>query len=158
MKDVMSIELVFENVDSAVIERKDIGFFLMDDVRTSVSRVAINSIARYETAHVIVMELFASANKSHYEFGMLDFPPQLLFDRLKGNDITSVELNYADGSKDVFYTDYDGEATNANQSWYLSATGDLFIVIAKDKSVGDYFKQSEIDDKKFQDAKKSCFC
>ena len=57
------IEFVFENCDSIKIEGKYIGDFLVDDLKTSMQRIACNSIEKIDTANTVAIEIHKDANK-----------------------------------------------------------------------------------------------
>ena len=151
MKNIKSIELILENCEVIEIESKYIGMFRMDDIRTSIYRIACNAISKSQTAHSVAIEIFSEANVKYSPFGNCE--EQLKFYRLaEWKDITSIELHYEDGSTETYYVDYDdGEndalgAENLNQKNYISTLGNLYIVIEKDKTVFDYFDKEEVED------------
>ena len=45
-----NITFIFENCDSITIDGKYIGYFLVDDMHTSIERIACNVIERMDTA------------------------------------------------------------------------------------------------------------
>lgn len=57
------IEFVFENCDSIKIEGKYIGDFLVDNLETSIKRIACNSIDKIDVANTIAIEIHKDANK-----------------------------------------------------------------------------------------------
>ena len=78
------IEFIFENCDSIKIEGKYIGYFLVDDLKTSIKRIASNSIEKMDSANycsdrnTIKMRI-----KKRYAFGqnhIEDFK-EMTFDR-----------------------------------------------------------------------------
>ncbi|MBD5534627.1 MAG: hypothetical protein HDQ99_02995 [Lachnospiraceae bacterium] len=89
------IEFVFENCDSIKIEGKYIGDFLVDNLETSIKRIACNSIEKIEVANTIAIEIHKDANKERYQFDqdhIEDFK-QMTFDRFKEyGDITSIRF------------------------------------------------------------------
>ena len=63
------IEFVFENCDSIKIEGKYIGDFLVDNLTTSIKRIACNSIEKMDVANTVAIEIHKDANKERYSFG-----------------------------------------------------------------------------------------
>ena len=160
------IELVFENVDSIKIEGKYIGDFLVDNLETSIKRIACNSIDKIDVANTVAIEIHKDANKERYQFYQThieDFR-QMTFDRIKNcADITSIQFELEEDYVEegqvscVEYYDYyvdwtgDSEYTNEAQKTYLSKDGNLYIVIADKKEISDFFDLEEIEDKEYMD-------
>ena len=89
------IEFVFENCDSIKIEGKYIGDFLVDDLKTSMQRIACNSIEKIDTANTVAIEIHKDANKERYQFGQshIETFKEMTFDRFKAyGDITSIQF------------------------------------------------------------------
>lgn len=53
MKEVKSVELVLENLESIEVKREHIGMFHVSNLKRSISRNAINSISDYVTAEEV---------------------------------------------------------------------------------------------------------
>lgn len=150
MNRVKKVEFIFENCESFEIESKYFGGFQVSDITTSVFRIACNSISKMTTAHTIAFEIFSEGNDQYNPFGNSENTRK--FDRIEAwRDITSIVLFYDDGTHESYYVDYDEEvegalgAENLNQHTYLSALGNLYIVIAKGKDVFDFFDKEEIE-------------
>lgn len=156
-----NIRFIFENCDVITIDGKYIGNFLIDDIRTTIGRSAVNFIGKMETAYTIVIEIHKDANKERHALGLPELN-QLTFDRFtKWNDITAVEFELEeqyveDGQAPKveyyhYYTNWvgDNEYENDAQSAYISENGDLYLVIDKNKQIRDYFDYEEIDDEKY---------
>lgn len=156
-----NITFVFENCDFVTIDGKYVGDFLVDDIKTSISRIACNAIEKMDTAYTFAIEIHKDANKERYQFGQEqceDFK-QMTFDRFsKVNDITSIQFELEDNyvkegecSKVESY-DYvihwtgDNDFVNEAQKSYMSECGNLYIVIADGKNIEDFFDVEGIND------------
>ena len=151
MRNVKSIEFVFENCECLEIEAKYFGGVHLEDIRTSIARIACNSIAKMQTVHSAVFEIFSEANVEYAPFGNQS-DKMVKFDRLAAwDDITQIVVHYEDNQEEVYYVDYDDDgndglgAPNKNQKSCISALGNLYLVIEKDKTIGDYFDEDEMD-------------
>ena len=160
------IEFIFENCDSIKIEGKYIGYFLVDDLETSIKRIASNSIEKMDSANIIAIEIHKDANKERYAFGqnhIEDFK-EMTFDRFKKyGDITSIQFELEEDyvkegeeSRREYYDYYttwfgDSEYENEAQKTYLSKSGNLYIVIADKKNIEDFFCLEDIEDEKYMD-------
>lgn len=160
------IEFVFENCDYIKIEGKYIGDFLVDNLSTSVKRIACNSIDNVNIANIIAIEIHKDANKGRYQFDQEDSDDfqQMIFDRLtKYNDITSIQFELEETYIEEgqapcikhydYYVDWtgDSEYTNEAQKTYLSKMGNLYIVIADGKKIEDFFELENIEDDEYMD-------
>lgn len=161
MRNVKSIEFVFENCECLEIESKYFGGVHLEDIRTSIARIACNSIAKMQTVHIAVFEIFSEANTEYAPFGNQS-DKLLKFDRIAAlDDITQIIVHYEDNQEEVYYVDYDDDgndglgAPNKNQKSCISALGNLYLVIEKDKNIGDYFDKDEIDNEEEIDDIKS---
>ena len=161
MKNVKSIEFVFENCECLEIEAKYFGVVYLENIQTSIVRIACNSIAKMQTIHSAVFEIFSEANIEYAPFGSQS-DKMVKFDRLVAwDDITQIIMHYEDNQEEVYYVDYDDNgndglgAPNKNQKSCISALGNLYLVIEKDKNIGDYFDKDEIDNEEEIDDMKS---
>lgn len=151
MKSIKSIEFIFENCEHFQIDSQYFGTFSIDNIKTSINRIACNMIAKTETACCIAVEIFAEANQEYFPFDLDE--PAMKFDRiLKYNDITSIVLHYENNNTDTYYVDYDDVeegvlgTENKNQHSILSSLGNLYLVVANDKDIYDFFDKREMDD------------
>jgi hypothetical protein len=161
-----SITFNFENCDYITIDGKYIGYFLVEDIRTSIERVAINAIMKMNTAYTFAIEIHKDANKERYAFGQIDCErlKEITFDRFKAyDDITSIEFELEERYVDEgemphiehynYYVNWTGDSdyTNDSQTSYISDDGNLYIVIAQGKTIEDFFDIEMIDDKESMD-------
>lgn len=137
MKTVREIELVFENCDSMTIPEKHIGFFEIDDIRTRVRRIAVNAIAKMELVGKVVIEILPEGNTDHFELGVEDDPVYRMkkFERVRHNDITSIEIHYDDDSTETYYPEFEGTYVNEWQTTFCSKTQSLYVLIGKNIDV-----------------------
>lgn len=158
------ITFYFENCDWIAIDGKYVGDFLVDELHTYFRRTACNSIEKVDEANVFAIEIHKDANKERYQFGQNQYDDfkQMTFDRFsKCRDISSISFelevpideetakleNYGYYLNWVGNSDYENEA----QTNYVSKDGHLYIIIAKDKGVEDFFNWDEIDDSGYMD-------
>lgn len=152
-----NITFTFENCDMITIDGKYIGNFLVDEIKTSIQRVACNAIMKMDIAKVIAIEIHKDANKERCALGC-DNWKQMTFDRfLEYDDITSIELTLDDGDGNCtdydYYVDWvgDSDMENEAQHSYVSKDNNLYIVISDGKNVEDYFDFEMIDDSEYMD-------
>lgn len=158
-----NITFTFENCDMITIDGKYIGDFLVDEIKTSIQRVACNAIIKMDIAKVIAIEIHKDANKKRYQFGCEDWE-QMTFDRfLEYDDITSIEFELAeeyvdDGEKPItehydYFVNWVGDSNMENEAQhsYMSKDNNLYIVISNGKNVEDYFDFEMINDSEYID-------
>ena len=149
------ITFTLENCDYITINGKYIGDFLVDEINTSIQRIAVNAIEQMDVANVVAIEIHKDANKERYHFLQTGWEDgkHMTFDRLiEYDDITRIEFKLDDKSYGYYVnwvgdSDYENEA----QSIYISKDGHLYLIIAKDKVVSDFFNMNEIDDSEYMD-------
>jgi len=161
-----SIEFILENCDSIVVDGKYIGYFDVSDIKSSISRIACNSIARMDVANTVVIETHNDANKKRHLFECDEFEEESTFDRLCAGDVTRIMFDLIDEFPPVdsreqkiehydYYVDWvgcnDDDSENKAQTTYVSDLGNLYLVISKEKSVEDFFNKEEINDKDYVD-------
>jgi len=157
------VKLIFENCDYITIDGKYIGNILVDDLHTCFRRTAYNAIEKVETANTFALEIHKTANKDRYQFADIDLK-QKIFDRIKKYaDIACVkfelEVYLEEGNSRVEHYEYyvnwvdesECECENEAQTSYISYDGNMYIVIAKDKVIEDFFDMEEINDSERMD-------
>lgn len=150
MKEVIKrIDIIFENCEVLYIPIERIGLLTIDDIHTTISRTAINSFDRYETANTIFIEIF---NRTK----------DLSLNRIvKHNDITSIDVVYLDTVNNIekiesYFVDYKepkGQedvvgAINLNQKVFVRESGDICICISETKKISDFIDSE--DDRNFE--------
>lgn len=156
------IELTLENCEVVTIDGKYIGDFLVDDISTSISRLACNWVGKVDWAGLVAIEIHKDADEEYY---FLDGRKGNKFSRLTTwNDITHIDIclendveedsatsqtysyaiDWADGN--------DGE--NKNQESYISDLENLYIYInskksSNNKGIFDFFDKEAINDKDY---------
>ena len=150
MRNVISVELVFENCEEVKLPCKAFGDFYVAGIEQHISRIASNAICRITRAKDIAIELYPECEQFADKSCLFDGIS--VFDRItKYNDITHINIVYEDGEEyiSVDYDDNSNEATeaeNINQKTYMSSCGVLYIVIAKGKGIFDYYDKELIED------------
>lgn len=155
-----NITFIFENCDSITIDGKYVGHFLVDDIKTSIERIACNAIDRMDVCHTFAIEIHKDANKERYAFDQTHIErfKEMTFDRFKEyGDITHIQFElydaYAEEGEEVRVEHYDyyihwtgkSEYTNESQKVYISNSGSLYIAIGE-KPFEDYFDMEFIND------------
>ena len=156
------ITFVLENCDCITIDGKYIGDFLVEDIRTSIRRIACNAIDKMDIAHTFAIEIHKDANKERCPFGFVE-DKELTFDRLISyDDITSIDFelieDYVEEGEPIiehynYFVHWTGESDYVNdaQKSYISKSGNLYIVISDDKNIEDLFDKESIDDDEHMD-------
>jgi hypothetical protein len=151
MKDIKSIEFIFENCECFTIDAKYFGVFEMSDIQTKIGRIAVNSIAKFTCANHVAMEIFSEADDK-YNFYNEEMASKLERIR-KHSDITSICLTYDDETEEIYYVNYKDETEgelgtpNVYQKTYLSKSGNLYLVISENNNIEDVFDMTELNDK-----------
>ena len=159
------IRFVFENCDSITIKGKHIGSFLVDDLHTYFARVACNSFEKIECADTFVVEIHRNANKERNcfkEFGCKFSDKEMIFHRMiEQRDLVGIEFRLVDGLsfpseiKNKYMLYWEGEdASNKAQKTYISQEGHLYIIVSKEKDIGDFFDLNNINNSEYM---KKCF-
>ena len=155
MKDVKSIEFIFENCECFSIDAKYFGELYLTDFRTSIHRVSSNAILKMNLVDTVVMEIFSEGNGKYNPLGDED-EVNNFFDRLQTyDDITSISVTYDDDTVEEYYVDYKEAvedqlgSPNIYQHTYMNNSGDLYIVISKDKDIFDFLDEEVINDNEY---------
>lgn len=156
MKDVKKIEIIFENCEYIEFTPKDFGIFLLDDITTSISRIACNSISELKHAKTVALEIFDTKLDSTYNpFGIQDKAQTVKKRFALCDDITSIHITFVDDSKQEYYVEWgEDEYTNEYQKTELGKNGNLYIVIGKDKNISDFFDDYAMNDKEMAESHK----
>lgn len=150
------IELTLENCEVVTIDGKYIGDFLVDDISTSISRLACNCVGKVDWAGLVAIEIHKDADKELYHpiFSLLT----------RWNDITHIDICLEedvgdDSAKSHIYSyaiswSDDDEEENKNQESYISDLGNLYIYInskksSNNKGIFDFFDKEAINDKDY---------
>lgn len=162
-----SIEFIFENCDCIEISGAYVGDFIVDDIVTSIQRIACNSIEEMQTAKTIAMEIHKDANKPRYEFEQeqINSFRQMTFDRFTAyNDVTAIEFElFNEHTNELkhfhYYVDWCGDSDyeNSAQSVYISKQGNLYLVIKDGMNVLNMFDVENIDDEEYMNYKFSMY-
>ena len=156
------IELTLENCEVVTIDGKYIGDYLVDDISTSISRLACNWVGKVDWAGLVAIEIHKDAGEEYY---FLDGRKGNKFSRLTTwNDITHIDICLEEDVGDDSATsqtysyaiDWDdsNDGENKNQESYISDLGNLYIYInskksANNKGIFDFFDKEAINDKDY---------
>lgn len=169
MSRLKSITFVLESCERITISGKYVGWFLVDDIKTSFSRMATNWVGKQDVTKTFAIEIHKGANIERYPFdNMASAIKTTVFNRLtQYPDITHIgfvleeESLDSDGNEIVreeeYYYSVEWVSTeqrfdiNKAQKNYISKCGNMYIVIAEDAEIGDYFDLEEINDQEAMD-------
>lgn len=157
------IELTLENCEVITIDGKYVGYFLVDDISTSISKLVSNWVGKVDWAGLVAIEIHKDANEEYY---FPDGNKGNTFSRLMTwNDITHIDICLEDedaeddSAKSHIYSyaiswGDDDEEENKNQESYMSDLGNLYIYINNKKSsdnkgIFDFFDKEAINDKDY---------
>ena len=141
---IKQIDFVLENCDVISIPGYYIGFIDINDIKTSISRIACNCVMEMRICNDFAIEIHRDANKKYSPFD-IDDPERITstFDRFtKWRDITSIELTLTDNEcyeenfdehleKHTIYLHWSGDNDyeNLGQQCYINKSGDLYITV-----------------------------
>ena len=145
MKQINKITIVFENCESITFPAKVFYQCYLGKISTEIQRIAINAIEKMTFADEIALGIFFPEAEKLCEKNEMFEENVKVFDRLtRYMDITYISLLYDDETEETYFIPYEEEssrlgAPNFNQKYWVSDCGDLYIVIAKDKDICDFF-------------------
>lgn len=153
--ELTSITFVLENCEGITIDREHIGDFGCEEITSSITRCACNSISKHQYCKAFYIEINKAANLHYSSFGLES--TATVFERLRAyNDITGIEITYEDGTSDYIlmpWEDADSNGcTNKLQSSMVSDCEDLYIYIGETGSVTDLMDASSANDKEMVEA------
>lgn len=94
MKDIKSIDIIFENCDYIKINRNDIGDLYLGGISKSIHLFS-NAVVEIWAADKVYLNI--KNNKGKTEFGTS------LERQLKNKDITSLKIYYTDETEEIIY-------------------------------------------------------
>lgn len=147
MQEVKAITLVLKNCECISFQRSQIGVFWCDEIHSCVSRIAMNSISKHLYCKELFVELNKSADQPYETFDQMS--ERTAFQRLlEFQDITHIEIEYDDGTKEYIAVPWDerDDYTNLYQSCTKSKSGHLYVLVCPDKKITDVVDQEYIDD------------
>lgn len=146
MIEVTSIEIVLENCECYEFPATDLGYFVLSDITTSISRCGMNMVSKDQYVGNVVMEIFDNhriqkddfdANKDIDVFKRIDDDP----------DITQICLHYIDGTQETLFVDWGMEKySNSNQTSYINDLGWLYVVVSSKRHVNEVFPLEDYND------------
>jgi len=145
MKNVKYLELVLENCEVIKFNAKHIKTLEIKNIKKEIQRIAFNSILEYIFCEDFIIQISSKANTlDAYEttWGILD--NRLPFERINDfKDIAAIDVCYDDDTTEYIYVNWSkdsGTCVNSYQSSHINKkTGDLFVVVSKDKNVQSVF-------------------
>lgn len=131
MKQIKSIDIIFENCEYISVNEKDVIYIEMNDVKNHIFRIARNYIADLFYSDDIIIIL----NKEAKTKGSIFTKDLTGIDRIKKyNDITSIEIKYENDSTKEIYIDWqESDALENKNQEVLEKNDCIYIVINKDK-------------------------
>lgn len=133
MKQLTSIEFVFDSCCKVDIPIKYFGYVNIDGIRDVTKRYALNCVATVKQASLVEFVIFKEANKDAEYTNACT-----VFGRFQvAHDITHIFLHYEDGSCDKIYVDFKARSKcswqdNVYENLFVSKAGDLYLTISKD--------------------------
>lgn len=155
-----SITFIFENCDTITIDGKYVGHFVVDNIKKSILRIAMNAIDKIDSAHTFVIEIHKNANVERFPFNNEKLESkETVFKRLSLGDITHIEFELIDRVEKevcsfryvVDWKDSQSEYINAFQKSYVSDPGHLYIVIEEKGKIEKYFDLEQLNDEAYMD-------
>ena len=126
LKDIISIEICFENCDVVEVDREHIESFSMSDIIMTIGMCA-NAVIEHEVAKRTYIEL------DKHCFGNKTWLGEDLLDRiLNFKDITAIDVKFNDGTSRRVGCMWDGddEYRNSLQKTYITTYDNLIIEIS----------------------------
>lgn len=155
MKDIKSLDIVFENCECISIETKYLYGFSLSGIDVSISRIALNCIHKMNSVKHTEIVICRDADKEYKPFGVDEYKTTV-FDRISTDkDITSLYLRYQDGTEECYYPKWGGDSDyiNTYQHSCITPKGNLVLVIDEEyDSIDTYFNKTETN---FNDLDKS---
>lgn len=164
MENIKYITIDFENCECITFPITVFGECHLDNISTSIDRVAMNAICKSVFARTIALEIFFPEAENEYVEREFFGEKYTVLQRLTSyRDITHITLTYQDDSKETFAVDYEDEvkgqlgSDNKNQKNYVSECGNLYIVIDENKGFKDFFNIDLINNKENIEFKKDMY-
>lgn len=139
---VKKIILGFENCNSMDIDRKNIGYFEISEIEKKIRRNALNSISSMNIAKYFLLEITDATNLT-FDSYMDDSELNVAEYILSRPYIVNIDIIYEDDAKETYYIDLDTDGSqcmNKFQRTHITKSGSIFILIHKNKTFTDVFK------------------
>lgn len=144
--EIKSIEFIFENCECLTIDGRYIGDLIIEDIRTSIRRVACNSIMRMVSCKSFAISINKLVNIKTIHTGFDEVYP---LERINsGTEITYIIITYSDNSTETIYMNWSNESEwhNPYQKSLITKKGDLYLVIDKELNIEDIWDENYIND------------
>ena len=142
MREVKSIAIQFQNDDKVIIPVNYFGDFCIADVTEFTERITFSRFETTKCTSKVVFELFKEVNEKRRVLPLVVTSELTVTERLVSrNDIIGFTLFYEDESQDKVYVRFcpDENGCNPAQKCYVSELVNLYLVIADNKDITDYF-------------------
>ena len=161
MDSIKSIEFTFENCEGIKLPINVLGACHLDKIYTKIDRLAMNAIIKTTYVDEVALEIFFPEAEKHGIKCPVWNEEDTIFKRLCDfRDITHITIYYEDDTTETFCVDYKDEvegqlgSNNLNQKTYISSCGNIYIVIAANKNIDDFFDRELIENEEsMQDIK-----
>lgn len=164
MESIKYITIEFENCEWITLPITALGVCHLSNISASIDRIAMNAICKSVFAREVVLEIFFPEAESEYVKSEFFGEKYTILQRLTSyRDITHITLTYQDDTKETFAVDYEDEvegqlgSDNKNQKNYISECGNLYIIIAANKGIKDFFNIELINIKENMELKKDLY-
>lgn len=144
-KQVELFEIHFENTEAIILHRQYIGKLELSGISRNIIRNHLTDISEHVSVDEVVMQISSEANVEESYIG--DNHNLSPFERITvSDDICEIIVHYEDETKESFMVKHDDLFTKQT-SFVNESTGDLFLVIGKNKTIHTEFA-TEIKDKR----------
>lgn len=157
MKEVKRIDLNLENCQIITVDKKYIGEFLCDGIRTSIQRMACNLIGQTISCSTFCISIHHdfTSSKVQWVFGESNETHNPIKRIAAAPDIVSVTVYFEDDEANpveifVPWND-DDDNDNRYQKSYINEQGDLFVVISEKLEIEDVFNMAEINNPEYME-------
>lgn len=154
MNTITKITIEFENCESITLPSDVLLQCYLGKINTEISRIAINGICKITFADEIALGIsFPEAEERGLKNPIFKENDKI-FDRLtRHKDITHITVYYNNNTEETYSIDYNEEspvlgAPNINQKNYVFL-GNLYIIIAANKDLDDFFDKDSITDERY---------
>lgn len=149
MKKVKEVVLVLENCEYIKIPTKHLANIIIEGIDISVTRNAINNVAKLQTANSIYFDIINP--ETIKTLGLFNEGDEEILSCSKRliqyADITSVEVVYNDNSKDEYFVDWDwdNEYLNSYQDTQIAKNGNLHVLINRKKRLKEFLDSENFE-------------
>ena len=146
MRFVKEVKIVFKTRKDITVPATYFGDFKLDNISRRVRYDLW--ITERQQAGTVAMKILKEVDEIFDAIHMIGIDEHGIVSHITAaNDITALVLHYRDGTQETFYVDYhmDFDDTNPYQKTYVDESGNVYIVIARDKAIEDFFDIQNIN-------------